>query len=66
MTENAPGAGVENLAAAWAERRRAARADLVYAQTAPALFKPEWTERAVAEFSHAHAQVGYWLGIGHG
>lgn len=66
MTDRAPGTAAENLAAAWSARRNAARRDLMAAQAAPALFKPEWTERAVREFNEAKARVGYWLGVGHG
>ena len=49
-----PGVGPENAAV------------LRAAMKAPVLFKPEWTERAVADLKRAQQQLNYWLGIGHG
>lgn len=66
MSNNAPNAGAENLAAEWYARARRAEADLRAAMKAPVLFKPEWTERAVADLKRAQSQLNYWLGIGHG
>ena len=56
----------ENLAHAWQGRAQRAVADLQAAQQAPALFKPEWSDRALAELRRAQQQLNYWLGIGHG
>ena len=56
----------ENLAHAWQTRGQRATADLDAARRAPALFKPEWTERARAELQTAQRNLTYWLGIGHG
>lgn len=56
----------ENLAHAWQARGQRAITDLNAAQQAPGLFKPEWTDRALAELQQAKRHLTYWLGIGHG
>lgn len=50
----------QNLAEAWLARARRARADYNAAQAAPALFKPEWIERAESDFAHAMGQAAFW------
>ena len=49
-----------NLTESWLARARRAEADLDAAAAAPALFTPEWTERALAEFNEAMAWARYW------
>jgi len=48
-----------SLSEAWLRRAQRARSDYMAAQTAPALFTPEWTARAEAEFTAAmrHAEA---------
>lgn len=55
---------VEHMIAAQRERLERARMDLIYADQAPALFKPEWTERAQAEAEDAYYAMQYWQGVG--
>jgi len=52
---------LEQLAVAWSRRRHAAAADLQAAATAPALFTPEWTERADRELADANTWMSFWL-----
>ena len=53
-----------NLCEAWKARAADALRDAAYAETAPALFKPEWTERAALEYGEAVTKAAYWRGVG--
>jgi hypothetical protein len=55
---------IEHMIAAQRERLERARNDLFLADQAPALFKPEWTERAQQEATDAYYGMQYWQGIG--
>lgn len=52
---------LEQLAVAHAQRRSRAAADLQAAATAPALFTPEWTQRADRELADANTWMSFWL-----
>jgi hypothetical protein len=53
-----------NIAEAWMQRAQAAVRDFQYAQQAPALFKPGWSERAAADYAAAQQQAAYWMEVG--
>lgn len=48
------------MAAAWNECRLKATDDLLAAAMAPALFKPEWSERALVEIGRARGEIVRW------
>jgi hypothetical protein len=49
-----------NMADAHAQAGERALMDLRAAKVAPALFKPEWTERAAADYAAAERGMGVW------
>jgi hypothetical protein len=49
-----------NMVEAHAAAGERAIADLKAAETAPALFKPEWTERAQADLDRAREGMRVW------
>lgn len=53
-----------NLCEAWKARAADALRDAAYAEAAPALFKPEWKERAAIEYRDAVTKAAYWRGVG--
>lgn len=56
----------DNLIAAWAQKCQEAQRELALAAVYPALFKPEWVERAAREHAGADRQIDYWTRIGGG
>lgn len=53
-----------NLAEAWMQRQSAAAVELLAAQAAPALFKPERVAQVGVDYQRARAWSGYWTGVG--